>query len=325
MTNQVAAVNTDKVVGNFTKSELDTIKNTIAVGTSDNQFKLFVQTCVNSGLNPFLNHIYCIVYGGKMSVQVSVEGILSLARKVQGYRGVDSQMVHENDNFKFNAASKEIVHDIGFPRGKIIGGYAVAKREDFDDVVTVLEANEIEHMKKSTNKAMWEKWFSDMFKKHLIKRAAKQQYGIEITEDEPISSSAVEDTPSYERRDITPNAPEQAPKQIQVDEEEKIDLDEEFKKKQSEVMSKMKEYNISNNELQELSQKNFNLTTKELNLQQLTGLIKLMDLENKNRKKEQKTQIIDVVEQQEEQQEPPVDPNEPGETDFENMQLELVD
>ena len=67
MANQVAVSNTQAVVGSFTQSELDTIKGTIALGTSDEQFALFVQTCVNSGLNPFLNHIYCIVYNTKMA------------------------------------------------------------------------------------------------------------------------------------------------------------------------------------------------------------------------------------------------------------------
>ncbi|MGG0219387.1 recombinase RecT [Bacillus mycoides] len=89
MANQVtAAPNTDKVIGNFTKLELDTIKNTIATGTTNEQFSLFVQTCVNSELNPFLNHIYCIVYGRKMSIQVSVEGVLHLARQKNGYKGI---------------------------------------------------------------------------------------------------------------------------------------------------------------------------------------------------------------------------------------------
>ncbi|WP_257145407.1 hypothetical protein [Bacillus cereus] len=54
MANQVTTTpNTDKVLGNFTKSELDTIKSTIAAGTTNDKFALFVQTCVNSGLNHF--------------------------------------------------------------------------------------------------------------------------------------------------------------------------------------------------------------------------------------------------------------------------------
>ncbi|PEU05193.1 hypothetical protein CN527_02295 [Bacillus cereus] len=310
MANQVTATpNTDKVVGNFTKSELDTIKNTIAVGTSNEQFALFVQTCVNSGLNPFLNHVHCVVFksqnGPQMSIQISVEGILSLARKTQGYRGVDVQLVHENDEFKFNAANKEIIHSVGFPRGKVIGGYAVAKREGFDDVVTLMEASEVEHMKKGRNSNMWNNWFNDMFKKHLTKRAAKQQFGIEITEDEPISTNSVEDTPSYERVDITPNKPNQ----IQVEEGETVDPEVELKNKQSEVMTKLSEYNMTNDDLQEIALKHFKVPAAELNLQQLTGLVKFLGLEHKRRVKEQ-----EKAQEQPEQEE----------IDFENMEMNIA-
>lgn len=173
MSNQVALSNTQAVVGTFTQTELDTLKHTIAVGTSNEQFALFVQTCVNSGLNPFLNQIYCIVYGGKMSIQVAVEGVLALARKQPGFKGVDVELVHENDDFKYNPATKEITHSVGFPRGKVIGGYAIAKKENFTDVVTLMEVSEVEHMTKGNNKNMWTIYFNDMFKKHIMKRAAK--------------------------------------------------------------------------------------------------------------------------------------------------------
>ncbi|MCZ2969110.1 recombinase RecT, partial [Acinetobacter baumannii] len=243
MANQVSATpNTDKVIGNFTKSELDTIKSTIATGTTNEQFALFVQTCVNSELNPFLNHIYCIVYGGKMSIQVSVEGVLHLARQKNGYKGIDVQTVHENDEFEADRSQEGewIIrkHQVKFPRGKVIGCYAVAQREGFKDVVVMMETDEVIHMKNGTNKHMWNNWFNDMFKKHAMKRAAKLQYGIEINEDEAVSSSPVDSVPSYEpekRVDITPNKPNQ----IQVEEGETVDPEAELKKKQSEVMAKL--------------------------------------------------------------------------------------
>ncbi|PHD98817.1 RecT family recombinase [Bacillus wiedmannii] len=313
MTNQVtAAPNTDKVIGNFTKSELDTIKSTIATGTSNEQFALFVQTCVNSELNPFLNHIYCIVYGGKMSIQVSVEGVLHLARQKNGYKGIDVQTVHENDEFEADRSQEGewIIkkHQVKFPRGKVIGCYAVAQREGFKDVVVMMETDEVIHMKNGTNKHMWNNWFNDMFKKHAMKRAAKLQYGIEINEDEAVSSSPVDNVPSYEpekRVDITPNKPNQ----IQVEEGEKIDPEAELKKKQSEVMEKLSEYNMTNDDLQEIAVKHFKVPAAELNLQQLTGLVKFLGLEHKKRLKEQ-----EKVQEQPEQEE----------IDFENMEMDIA-
>ncbi|PGZ66464.1 RecT family recombinase [Bacillus cereus] len=313
MANQVTATpNTDKVIGNFTKSELDTIKSTIATGTTNEQFALFVQTCVNSELNPFLNHIYCIVYGGKMSIQVSVEGVLHLARQKNGYKGIDVQTVHENDEFEADRSQEGewIIrkHQVKFPRGKVIGCYAVAQREGFKDVVVMMETDEVIHMKNGTNKHMWNNWFNDMFKKHAMKRAAKLQYGIEINEDEAVSSSPVDNVPSYEpekRVDITPNKPNQ----IQVEEGETVDPEAELKKKQSEVMEKLSEYNMTNDDLQEIAVKHFKLPAAELNLQQLTGLVKFLGLEHKKR----------VKEQEKAQEEPKED-----EFSFENMELELA-
>ncbi|PGK79607.1 RecT family recombinase [Bacillus thuringiensis] len=313
MANQVAATpNTDKVIGNFTKSELDTIKSTIATGTTNEQFALFVQTCVNSELNPFLNHIYCIVYGGKMSIQVSVEGVLHLARQKNGYKGIDVQTVHENDEFEADRSQEGewIIrkHQVKFPRGKVIGCYAVAQREGFKDVVVMMETDEVIHMKNGTNKHMWNNWFNDMFKKHAMKRAAKLQYGIEINEDEAVSSSPVDNVPSYEpekRVDITPNKPNQ----IQVEEGETVDPEAELKKKQNEVMTKLTEYNMTNDDLQEIAVKHFKVPAAELNLQQLTGLVKFLGLEHKKRVKEQ-----EKAQEQPEQEE----------IDFENMEMEIA-
>src|SRR5690348_6382967 len=88
-----------QAIGNFSADEIQVMQQTLAVGTTPAQFNLFVRTAAASGLNPFLNHIYCIVYGGKMSIQVSVEGIVFLAKRVEGYQGIDTQLVHENDEF----------------------------------------------------------------------------------------------------------------------------------------------------------------------------------------------------------------------------------
>jgi len=281
----IAVSNTQAVVGSFTQAELDTLRGTIAVGTSNEQFALFVQTCVNSGLNPFLNHIYCIVYGNKMSIQVSVEGILYLARQKDGYKGVDVQTVHENDDFEAERTNEgEWViksHKIKFPRGKVVGCYAVALREGFKDVVVFMETNEVDHMKNGNNKAMWNNWYNDMFKKHVTKRAAKMQYGIEINEDEQIGSSAVEQVESYQpgqRKDVTPHL-------VEIGEGEIVDPQEELKNKWSAIRSKMKDYNLTEDDLKTIISNKFTKKAKELNLQDLVALSKFVDLEHAAREK----------------------------------------
>ncbi|PGY28457.1 hypothetical protein COE20_10720 [Bacillus cereus] len=291
MANQVAVSNTQAVVGSFTQSELDTLKGTIAAGTSNEQFALFVQTCVNSELNPFLNHIFCIVYGGKMSIQISVEGVLHLARQKNGYKGIDVQTVHENDEFDAERSNEGewIIknHKVKFPRGQVVGCYAVAQREGFKDVVVLMETNEVDHMKSGNNKHMWNNWYNDMFKKHAMKRAAKLQYGIEINEDESVGSNPVEQVDSYQpgtRVDITPN-------QLQVEEGAVVSQDDELKNKWSTINEKLKDYGMTKDDLKTIIKEKFNVKPNDLSLQQITALSKFIDLEHANRQKEEAIEV----------------------------------
>lgn len=277
------AVNTQGLVSSFSQTELDTLKQTIARGTTNEQFALFVQTCANSGLNPFLNHIHCIVYdsqknGPTMSLQIAVEGILYLARKTEGYKGIDCQLIHENDEFKFNAKTKEIDHEIGFPRGKVIGGYAVAKRDSFEDLVVLMETNEVEHMLKGRNGHMWKDWFNDMFKKHIMKRAAKLQYGIEIAEEDNQVGSAADNIPEYkpqDRRDITPQQEviDSPPKQSKPEPtpEDKI---------KGEIKKKLKKLGIVTKEaIAEYCVKHAPDLGEHPSVAQLTGLLDIIEMD----------------------------------------------
>ena len=271
---QLAQSNTNAVIGNFTQAELDTLKATVAVGASNEQFALFVQTCVSAQLNPFLNQIYCIVYGGKMSIQVSVEGVLALARRIDGYKGVDVELVHENDDFKYNAATKEISHNVGFPRGRVVGGYAIARREGFQDVVTLMEKDEVDHMTRGNNKTMWSNYFNDMFKKHIVKRAAKLQFGIELSEDELIGS----DTPAYDpnaRVDITPAQP------VITTETGAINAEETAEHLWKEIAHVVEANGLEKSVVTQLIKKHFD-GKKDLSPQQLMALKKFVEAEANN-------------------------------------------
>jgi recombination protein RecT len=201
-------------IGTFTIEDIETMRHTLAKDASPDQFNLFVRTAAAAGLNPFLNHIYCIVYGGKMSIQISVEGIMFLAKRVEGYAGMDTQLVHENDVFKAKKVKDDqgrdvweiVEHEIVFPRGKVIGCYSIAYRDGFRPVTEFMEVDEVNHHLTGNNAANWKKYFNDFFKKTVAKRAAKRQYGIEVSEDEPLEQGAGGNIPAYttpERKDIT--------------------------------------------------------------------------------------------------------------------------
>ncbi|WP_167859304.1 RecT family recombinase [Paenibacillus cymbidii] len=192
----------------FDQLQVDTIRHTLAKDATPEQFNLFMSTAVAAGLNPMLNHIYCIVYGGKMSIQISVEGIMFLAKRVEGYEGIDVQLVYENDVFRPKRVRDEsgryywdVEHEIADDPGKVKACYAFAYRTGFPPVFEHIKVDEVQHHLSGNNAANWKKYFNDFFKKTVVKRAAKRQYGIEISEDDaPEATASVQ---SYERRDIT--------------------------------------------------------------------------------------------------------------------------
>jgi recombination protein RecT len=273
----------EKVIGEFTKNELDTLKGTIAKGTTNEQFQLFVQTCVNSGLNPFLNQVYCIVYGQNMSIQVSVEGIAHLARLKSGFKGYDVQVVCENDTFKVSKEGNELkisVHDICFPRGQVLGAYAVAYAEGKPDFVVLMDVSEVEAMKTGSNAKMWKPYFADMFKKHVLKRALKGQFGIEINEDEAIKPPS--DIPAYERKEVEQ---EEITKDIQVDEETTISEEQLMQEHWDKIQELMYDTDFTNDDLKGLIAEKFNKKPQELTLQNLAALVKFVEFGVKSKPK----------------------------------------
>ncbi|MDT2265429.1 recombinase RecT [Paenibacillus larvae] len=171
---------------------------------------MFVRTAAATGLNPFLNQIYCIVYNGKngpqMSIQISVEGIVSLGKKHPEYKGFIAAEVKENDEFKANYQG-EMEHEITtMQRGQTVGAYCIAYREGAPNVLVIVTKDRIRHHLKGRNPDMWRDYFDDMITKHTIKRAFKRQYGVEISEDNHTAQgNSVENIPAYEptRKDIT--------------------------------------------------------------------------------------------------------------------------
>ncbi|EAD5308156.1 recombinase RecT [Listeria monocytogenes] len=284
MTNEVMNQPNSYEVANFDEEKLRTMQQTIAKGSTPQEFELFVQVCKNSGLNPFLNHVYFIKYGNQMNIQISVEGVEYLARRSEGYKGIDVQLVHEKDEIRFGRNDQGVMtvtkHEFGFPRGKVTGGYAIARRENFPDFVVVMDVSEVEHLKNGTNKAMWGKYFNDMFKKHLIKRAAKTQYGVEIGEDELLPSGGIANEPEYDpsqRKDVTPEN-----KAIEMDEGESKSEEELKEEKWDLIQEKLKAYGLEREYLSNLIASKFAVKPQELSLPQVVALGKLIDLEQRD-------------------------------------------
>ncbi|MGO4369345.1 RecT family recombinase, partial [Paenibacillus sp. MCAF20] len=186
---------------------LDVIRTSLCPTATDPEFLLFAHKAAAYRLDPFKNEIFFIKYGNAARIQFAAEAYLSKAREKEGFQPPDTQMVCENDEFKIgkNPETKEMevtLHEIGFPRGKIIGAYSIAYRNGYRPVTVIMDRSEIEHMFSGQNKDNWNKWTTDMFGKHVEQRALKKQFGLEFGDDDV--PQQIESAPNpYVRKDIT--------------------------------------------------------------------------------------------------------------------------
>lgn len=204
--------------GELTPQDITTVRNTIAKDCNEEQFRLFMSISKASGANPVMNEIYPAVRGGQLTVQFGIDFFVRKSKESEGYQGYDVQLVHENDEFKMHQEKGQdgryfVVideHSWGFPRGRVVGGYAIAYREGYKPFTVVMEAEEVEHFKRSNigmQKTMWTNYFNDMFKKHIVRRALKAAFELSF-DDETIAENGSDGVPEYkpERKDITPKA-----------------------------------------------------------------------------------------------------------------------
>lgn len=305
----------EKVLGQFTQYDINTLKQTLAATLNPAEFGLFLNTCVATGLNPFLKQVIPVVYEGKngrrFDIQVPVEGIEHLARQKEGWQGYNMQLVCENDHFQAkwdNEAWQWIIvkHEIAFPRGKTMGAYCIVPRAGFKDVVIFMEVTEVQHLLQDfKTKNMWNNWFNDMFKKHVKKRGLREQFGIEIDDMSDLNSG-----PEKYENNIPAYNPQQQRQEIQQEqpttEAELADMEQEIWDK---IGSLMEQYHLSQEDAIEISKRRFNAKVpKELNGQELAAYCRFIELEGQTKKaheqKEKKQHEAAIIEQFEEKEEP---------------------
>jgi phage recombination protein Bet len=81
----------------FSAEDVDTIKNTVAKGTSDSELKLFLATSQRTGLDPFARQIYAVMRNEwnpetrestpKMAIQTGIDGYRLIANRSGLFRG----------------------------------------------------------------------------------------------------------------------------------------------------------------------------------------------------------------------------------------------
>lgn len=284
--NNQLAIYTPEILEAFKPEVISVMRNTLAPTATDPEFVLFAHKAASYGLDPFKNEIFFIKYGNTARIQFAAEAYLAKAREQEGFQPPDTQMVHENDEFKIamNKETKEmevIQHEIGFPRGKIIGAYSIAYRDGYKPVTVIMDVEEVAHMFTGQNKDNWNKWTQDMFGKHVQQRALKRQYGLEF-DDVTISpeGDSIPEYQSRERKDITPNQEViEKPEQQETTEEKEDDEDTQIRKARRQMSAKFKQLGIiDKNEMTAYIQEHCKMQGDKPTLQEMLGLLKIMDM-----------------------------------------------
>ena len=175
---ELATVSTNEV---WTAEQIDTIKNTVAVGANNSELKMFLSLAAKYDLDPFAREIWFANMGNRSTIITGRDGYLKIANRNPNFDGMTSDVVCSND--KFIKEGNNIRHMYSaINRGQIIGAYAVVYRKD-RNTPAYFFAQFREYNK---NNQVWRQYPSAMIQKVAESMALKRAFSISglITEDE---------------------------------------------------------------------------------------------------------------------------------------------
>jgi len=164
MTNELA-LNESKVLSMWKdEKQLATIKDMFARKASKEEFEIFVQMGLSTGLNPFLRELWIIKYDEKAAAQIFIarDGYRKIISKNPNYDGHITDAVYSNDEFNVDLIAGYVKHIPNFKsRGTLIGAYCIVymKNSRIPHYVFV-EASEY-----NTGRSVWKEKPSTMIKK----------------------------------------------------------------------------------------------------------------------------------------------------------------
>lgn len=68
---------------------IETIKATVAIGSTDTELAMFLELCKGTGLNPFKKEVWFIKSSGRVQIMTGLNGFLSIANSHPQYDGME--------------------------------------------------------------------------------------------------------------------------------------------------------------------------------------------------------------------------------------------
>ena len=157
---------------NYTSSQIQAIKNTVAKGATDSEFEMLMYLADRYQLDPILKEIF---YAPKLqTIMTSRDGYLKVAQRDPGFEGIQSMAVCENDDFELDVPNHSVKHKFGKgDRGEVLGAWAIVYKKGIHPFVAYAPYKE--HVQQGSS--AW-KYKSAMCCKCAESFALKRVYGI---------------------------------------------------------------------------------------------------------------------------------------------------
>lgn len=202
----------NEVINYDDKKTIETLKATVALGATDEEFRMFAEICKATGLNPFKKEIWFIKtkgytkndgtqVPGKVQIMTGIMGYLSIANSHPQFDGMECEIERDKEGKPLRAIAKVWRKDRKFPSvGEAMWSEYYQKGQEY---------------KGQYKPSVWDQkpsiMISKVAKSIALREAFSQQLSGTYTEDEmPIEYGA----PKEEPKTATPPKPE--PKKLEA-------------------------------------------------------------------------------------------------------------
>jgi hypothetical protein len=176
---EIAKTNNEKIADltGYKPEEIAVLKSTVAKGTTDLEFTLFMSVSKSLNLNPFNKEVWCYKDNrGNLITFAGRDGFLKIAQGDHRWNGIVSSEVRKNDVFEIDMQKGEIIHKPNYlkDRGEIVGAYCYIKPKGCE-IATIEWADFATY---NRNSPTWKSHPAAMIKKIAETNALKKAFGI---------------------------------------------------------------------------------------------------------------------------------------------------